>query len=711
MCEKDGRYVSISGKYRYFKKVVKIQIKDTLRLIPSGLGKFGKMFHLEQGKEVMYYSMYNPTTLPYIRNVPVDEVGYYINDYNSKSLLSESKLEKNEKVFWDNIGKWGCYNVDGSVDLLEYSAKYCDVDIDVLRNGLNKFRDIYKKIHNDIDPINYYSLPSIANDLLLRSGCYEDTYEMDGMIGDYFQPFNVGGRTMSSDNQKHEINDDSIAVDYNSLYPSAMKEFDGFLKGKPCLLSDDQLNMEFLESVSHYFIEILITKIGVHRAMPLMSKINRLDGTRQWDDRVMLNEKMKVDRYALEDLVKYQEIEFDILNGYYFNDGFNRNVNELMEDLYLGRIKDRAEGNDSLAEVKKLTMNSSYGKTIQKPNTENKVIIDVNKFNKVSKRYEQDNKALDAYIAKNYNRVVDYRSIANIHGGSGKYVLTEKVALIDSWNKAHQGAMILSYSKRLMNMSICLLEDMGMKCFYQDTDSIHMLKKDYDKFMSEFESRYGFNLSGDLQGQAKVDLDVFCTCDKCKELALTKIKCENGDARNCSICRPKADVGTKCVDRVIKRSIVCGKKSYYDRMEGKCKFSGDVVKCEKGRLKGIPQESIDAYIQDHRGKTFSELRVMAKSYGYPEDKWDKYAELHRVDNFGMERLYELLYMGNFAVRFDLSVNNRCRFDKSASQVYSTGKAMVRRVWFLNRKADKYEKQRYWINGEPPIKEVADSDSD
>ena len=39
------------------------------------------------------------------------------------------------------------------------------------------------------------------------------------------------------------------------------------------------------------------------------------------------------------------------------------------------------------------------------------------------------------------------------------------------------GIGILSMSKRIMNEVICLVEDLNIKIFYQDTDSMHLFEK------------------------------------------------------------------------------------------------------------------------------------------------------------------------------------------------------------------------------------------
>ena len=48
----------------------------------------------------------------------------------------------------------------------------------------------------------------------------------------------------------------------------------------------------------------------------------------------MLNEIIFIDKTGLEDLLQYQKIEFEILDGYYFNEGRNNKINIIANTLY-----------------------------------------------------------------------------------------------------------------------------------------------------------------------------------------------------------------------------------------------------------------------------------------------------------------------------------------------------------------------------------------
>ena len=69
------------------------------------------------------------------------------------------------------------------------------------------------------------------------------------------------------------------------------------------------------------------------------------------------------------------------------------------------------------------------------------------------------------------------------------------------------GVQILSMSKRIMNEVICTAEDIGIRVYYQDTDSIHIDDDKIELLEKEFEKRFGRKLRGDQLGQFHPDFD------------------------------------------------------------------------------------------------------------------------------------------------------------------------------------------------------------
>ena len=72
-----------------------------------------------------------------------------------------------------------------------------------------------------------------------------------------------------------------------------------------------------------------------------------------------------VDRFTLEDAIEFQEIEYTIIQGYYYDEGRNPTICDEMLNIYTTRKIKKKEGCKTQM-VYKNFMNSAYGKTIMK---------------------------------------------------------------------------------------------------------------------------------------------------------------------------------------------------------------------------------------------------------------------------------------------------------------------------------------------------------
>ena len=174
-----------------------------------------------------------------------------------------------------------------------------------------------------------------------------------------------------------------------SLYPSAMNRLGGYLKGAPKVLKN--LTYEFLQQCDGYFIQIIIKTLKTKRSFSLMSDKNDND-IRVFDNE--LPKKMYVCKQKLEDLIEFQGITFDIIDGYYYDEGRNMALRDVIQFAFNERKKLKAEGNP-LQEVYKLIMNGAYGKTLQGAYDEQIVF-----------KYGEDK--LNAFVSKNYNFIDNY---------------------------------------------------------------------------------------------------------------------------------------------------------------------------------------------------------------------------------------------------------------------------------------------------------------
>ena len=508
--------------YNFTKKKISIVVKDSYAMITSSLKNFGSLFpNINQEKEIMPYDLY---TTKNIKDRFID-----LNE----CLKFVSKKNKNEYV--ENCKKWNCL-INDKVDIIKYSSEYCYRDCLTLKEGYETFqKQILFVCGLNIE--HYITIASISDNYLIKEGCYNNCYSIGGLCRQFIQNCLVGGRTMLSNNKKFKSKNNKKVADYDavSLYPSAMARLMGFLQGIPKLLKKEQLNKEFLKSVDGYYIRIKVNNIKHKLNFPLLSYVNK-EGVRIFTND-MVDRIIYIDNTSLEDCVKFQGLEYEIIDGYYFNDGFNKKIVECIKFLFNERIKLKKLKNP-LQNIYKLLMNSGYGKTCLK-----EIDSDI-KYISLKNR--------DDFIKKYYNWIKELKLCEN----GLSYRVEMKKSVSTHFNRVHIGIQILSMSKRIMNEVMVKAENNNIKLFYQDTDSIHLYEEDVSKLESLFKKEYGTELNGKNMGQFHIDFEL----DGCKNV-------------------------------YSKKFIGLAKKCYLDELEGENE-NGELVNDYHIRMKGVPNGCI-----------------------------------------------------------------------------------------------------------------------
>tara|TARA_R110000824_G_scaffold171736_1_gene349391 strand:+ start:51 stop:3818 length:3768 start_codon:yes stop_codon:yes gene_type:complete len=619
--EPDGRFVVGWGllEHKSIQKAkvypIRISLRDSYCMISEPLGKFGKMFALEQQKEVMPYDMYTPKNLDK-RWFTLEECLAYLppQQHDAFTKIVRGAGKKNGFYQRDVTGykpsQW-------LVNIMEYAVYYCLLDCEVLRNGWNKFRDQILDVTETMEwcpvkvDINFVNTAAkLAHSIMLLSGVYDNVYMTSGVVQSFCSRAVVGGRTMCSRNEIHVVKDRLIGnSDANSLYPSAMARLPGYLKGKPNVLTPEQTSYAFLQQQSGYIVEVRVDKVGKWRDFPLQSKA--VKGVRDFSNRLECPKgkgyTLTMDNYSLEDFLKYQDAEVTILRGYYWNKGYNNRINDVIRYLYSCRLHYKDPKNyNPIEKSYKLLLNSAYGYTLLKPPETETVTL-------------TPKKAQD-YIRYNFNYVRDYSYVEG-----GKYWTISTIKPIhDHFNLSVAGIQVLSMSKRIMNEVMCLAEDLEIPMYYQDTDSIHLDASRTEQLTEAYEKAYSEEpwfqpLYGDQLGQFSSDFEM----DGIKE---QDIKCVNG-----------VYLGKKCYIELLE-GIDSEGKVHYDahiRMKG----VGD--KCVTWRCKELGCSPLELYTrlsEPDQGETFDLLRddkgwAKPKFIFHPDYTISSREEFHRFITF------------------------------------------------------------------------------
>jgi hypothetical protein len=596
LCQSGNRLLECSGKFFYGKKSIDIIIKDSYSVISMSLGKFGKCFNLPQEKEVIPYNLYTTKTVE--RKYISSKICKVACDIQVRqNLIHKVPSEKDYIDFYDkfidNAKKWNCVvNANGErkevaetdfcIDIIEYSKKYCELDVEVLRLGYNKFGEMLKENCN-LNIIDFMSSAQLAHTYMLNEGVFDGVVQVSSTPRDYIMKCMVGGRTMCANNQKDIAKGRIQDFDAVSLYPSAMERLGGYLKGSPKVLSNK--TKSFLDTCDGYFIQIKVNKVNKHYDFPLMSFKNE-KGVRIFTNETQ--ETLYVCKFDFEDLIEFHDIEYEIIDGYYYDEGRNNKLKEVISFVFNERLKMKRQirtenevfdfdtdkeakakekelkeknikytkGNP-LQEIYKLIMNSSYGKCLQKAHPDKLVFKN------------QDN--IEKFVDKNYNYITEYYEINNDNEDYKKYVIKMKQGINEHYNNAHCGVEVLAMSKRIMNEVMCLAEQNKLKLYYQDTDSIHINEKDIKTLEELYNKKYNRELIGKGMGQFHSDFD--------------------------------SDIIKEDIHAV--ESIFLGKKCYIDKLCGKDEF-GNIVYDYHIRMKGISDSAMKhkAKVED---KSFMEI--------------------------------------------------------------------------------------------------------
>lgn len=542
-----NKLISAKGRFNDYD----IEIKDSYHLITMPLRNFPKVFGIENTvKEVMPYTLYNDDNI----------AKRFVSIEDALKIVPDDEKEQ----FMNNITRWNLQK-DLEYDIIKYSSMYCEIDCKILCQGYNTFRKWIKETFKlDIDFI--LTGASLAHQYFVNEGCYDGVNELGGVPQLFIQGCVVGGRVMCAENKKMML--DYVINDFDavSLYPSAMYRMDGFLKGVPKVIDAQHNDYNWIKKQDGYFIDITIDSVGINRKFPLMSYKNEA-GVRVFTND-MIGRTIRVDKYTLEDMIKFQDITFTVNRGYYFDEGFNSKVRNVITTIFNKRL-DAKKVKNPIEMVYKLIMNSGYGKSIMKPVETESRFFDT---------YENEDE-FNVYLSRNYNWITSY-----VKFGNKIKVNTVKV-LMDHFNIAQVGVCILSNSKRIMNEVMCLAEDNDIDLYYQDTDSMHLRDEHIPILSKVFKDTYGRELIGKGLGQFHSDFDL-----------------------------------PGCSDIVAVKSIFLGKKCYIDKLEGTNK-DGEKETGFHIRMKGIPEKCIH-YVVEHNPKYKDVMDLYIDLYNGAEVAFD-----------------------------------------------------------------------------------------
>ena len=375
--------------------------------------------------------------------------------------------------------------------MYSYVEFYCKQDVRILAEGLLEFQKQTQCLN--IDALETLTAASLANKHFTNTvySQEDELYAYSGIVAQFIRKSIYGGRCMTRLNKKWHITKPLVDFDARSLYPSAMRICKLPL-GKPQIIPDNA-KYDDIKNYDCYVVEIKVKSCSKHLDFPIICKKDKKCGN-IYDDFIdnEAGDNKVLNKIDLENYIEFQglrpDIDFEIIRGYYWNNGFTLRMQNVIQDIYDKRLYYKSLKNP-LEAVYKLIMNSSYGKTIQRPVSEQNVIITT----------EQEGK----FINKNYNLIKEINYIKDSN-------LIEAIiskSIDKEFSYCLVGSLILAYSKRIMYEVMCLAQDLNIPIYYQDTDSMHIPRERVSELETAYKQKYGRELIGKQLGQFHSDFD------------------------------------------------------------------------------------------------------------------------------------------------------------------------------------------------------------
>jgi len=523
ICQKDNAIYNVKLKYYD----MEIELRDSYKLFSEKLEKFPKAFNLSPElckQEAIGYDYYTIKTIS--------------EPHASIKVYSHYIKESQKELFLENIKPFICHDDNKKFDHMEYYRYYLKFDCLVLQQGMKTFNKIIQSTFK-YNIYDFLTISSFADEYFKARGVYDGVYECTGGFRKFLSKAVYGGRVNACKEFKQQVINKKINdFDGVSLYPSAIyrlcQEY-GIAKGPA-----KRLQNESITDKDYYVVDILITKINKKQQNPFIAYqtdasikyINELP-----DDKPIT---VSVDRFTLEDYIKFHQIEYKVLDGVYYDNGFNNNF-ICIKDVFDERLKQKSlktPQGDILQGIYKLILNSAYGKTLLKTSCEKQNVVYAKSFN--------------AYLINNFNTIKHAVKLTD------KQYLVTQIEADKSFNRAVAGIAILSISKRIMNEVMSTASDNNINIYYQDTDSMHIDDDQIEKLAELFEAKYNRKLIGKSLSQFHNDFSH-----------------KNGKAK----------------DVVAIKSIFLGKKAYLDVLEGTLP-DGSKSYCYHARLKGVNETAL-----------------------------------------------------------------------------------------------------------------------
>lgn len=460
----------VYSKTYFVKYGIKVEFRDSFKHFGGSLKKATETFKLGVSKEEAVAYLYHTKSNMIDHRCSVD-------DYLACLRSEEHDIARRNIVDFEYDEKYDTFNPT------KYYLHYLKLDVLVLAEAMKAYQKLIIQITN-IDPLDFLTISSIGHHYASVTGCYDGLYEVSNGLREFGQRSVKGGRVYVNPVYKGKELDGRFSNnDGVSLYPSSMDRLSrdyGLPTGE--IKKGENQSYEYYEKKTWYIVKIKIHSIGKFQQIPCVS-YNTKDSLEYVNTIPKDGVEVFVDKTTLNDYIEFQKIDYTILEGIYWDNGFNKKIGGLMRHLHNERCRWKEE-NEPLANMIKLLMNSIYGKTGQRSSPTKTEFIALDKG--------------EQYIYDHFGTIICTTKTPF------NYKITKRV-YDDGHSLNYVASSILSMSKRIMNEIFNIATEFRMPIYYTDTDSIHMNHQDVEPLNRLFKSKYDRTLEGKELGQFHPD--------------------------------------------------------------------------------------------------------------------------------------------------------------------------------------------------------------
>ena len=137
--------------------------------------------------------------------------------------------QEDKQQFLDNLEKWDCIlgigmenqmfdELNIQVFIVKWIVKFLWVD--------TVFFLDWPLEHTGLDVDSYITIQPLASSFMLKNGCYENVFQISGVVQQFISRSVAGGRVVTNSNEVYHVEKKTADSDACSLYPSTV--FDGW---------------------------------------------------------------------------------------------------------------------------------------------------------------------------------------------------------------------------------------------------------------------------------------------------------------------------------------------------------------------------------------------------------------------------------------------------------------------------------------------------